>query len=246
VKRHPICCFCGGQTPATTIDHQPAKIVFPNKHRPEGLEFPACSVCNPQTAADEALLAFICRFAGSSRPQAARDFNRLRDIVSTIRHRFPGLLESMKGQRAWINQGGVLVHGGTINVNQPQVDLSLCRIAAKLTLATYYNTKSCPAQVGCLINTQWTHNQNTGAFQHVQNVIDAIPATATLQAGRWKTDDTFFLKHYFEGGHLFTGAIFHQAVALIAHLVEPGITVEWEDWQHVMALVPGKGIALVK
>jgi hypothetical protein len=135
LKQHPNCCFCGGKTPASTIDHQPARIVFPDKHRPKGLEFPACANCNRQTSADEALLAFVCRFAGSRRTNAARDFHRLRDIVGSVNRSFPGLRQKMHGQRLWARERGVWVRVGTIDVNQPQVRLGLCRIAAKLALA---------------------------------------------------------------------------------------------------------------
>jgi hypothetical protein len=56
VKTHPWCCFCGGSEAAVSLDHQPARIIFPDKHRPKGLEFPACAVCNNQTSPDEALV----------------------------------------------------------------------------------------------------------------------------------------------------------------------------------------------
>src|SRR5436309_9558979 len=127
LKQHPMCCFCGGQTSAATIDHQPARILFPDKLRPKGLEFPACTICNRQTSADEALLAFVCRFAGSHRANAARDFHRLRNIVGSVKQR------------------GVWVRVGAIDVNQPEVNQGLCRIAAKLALAIYYETRSTPA-----------------------------------------------------------------------------------------------------
>jgi hypothetical protein len=129
LKQHPMCCFCGGCTPATSIDHQPARIIFPEKHRPKGLEFPACAVCNGQTSADEALLAFICRFAGSFGAKAAHDFSRLKQIVHSINHSFPGLLRKM-----------------------PEVNLAACRIAAKLALAVYYDNSSGSASKDCRIN----------------------------------------------------------------------------------------------
>jgi hypothetical protein len=123
LKQHPMCCFCGGQTPASEIDHQPARIIFPDKHRPKGLEFPACADCNRQTSADEALLAFVCRFAGSHRTNAARDFNRLKDIVGSVNQSFPGLRQKMHGQRLWAMERGVWVRVGAIDVNQPEVNL---------------------------------------------------------------------------------------------------------------------------
>jgi hypothetical protein len=126
-------------------DHQPARIIFPDKHRPKGLEFPACADCNRQTSADEALLAFVCRFAGSHRTNAARDFNRLKDIVGSVNQSFPGLRQKMHGQRLWAMERDVWVRVGAIDVNQPEVNLGLCRIAAKLALAIYYESRSSPA-----------------------------------------------------------------------------------------------------
>src|SRR5262249_7694837 len=242
LKRHPQCCFCGGQIAAVTIDHQPARIIFPNKHPPKGLEFPACASCNRPTTADEALLAFVCRFAGSRRTNAARDFHRLKNVVRSINQSFPGLLQRMHGQRLWAKERGVWVRIGAIDVNQPEVNEGLCRIAAKLALAIYYETRSHPASTDCRINTQWTHCQNMDTVKHVQKVINTIPNQAVLQMGKWDTRDSFFLKYHFEGGRLFSAAIFHQSVALIAQLREPQIKTAWEKWQFVMAPTAGQGI----
>ena len=245
LKQHPMCCFCGGQTPASEIDHQPARIIFPDKHRPKGLEFPACADCNRQTSADEALLAFVCRFAGSHRTNAARDFNRLKDIVGSVNQSFPGLRQKMHGQRLWAMERGVWVRVGAIDVNQPEVNLGICRIAVKLALAIYYESRSSPASKDCRINTQWTHCQNAGAFKHVQNIIQAIPSRAILQMGKWNTQDSFFLKYHYEDGLLFSAAIFHQSVALMAQLREPGMRHHEQKWQFIMSPLPGTGITVL-
>ncbi len=243
LKAHPLCCFCGGKMQASTIDHQPARIIFPNKLRPKGLEFPACADCNRQTSADEALLAFVCRFAGSRRTNAAHDFNRLKDIVGSVDSSFPGLHQRMLGHRVWTMERGVFVRGGAIDVNQPEVNLGLCRVAAKLALAIYYETQSIPASQDCWINTQWTHSQNAEAFKNVKNIIQAIPSQATLQIGKWNTEDSFFLKYHYEDGQLFSAAIFHESVALLAKLCEPQAP-RGEKWQFIMSPLPGTGIAV--
>ena len=191
-KPNAMCCFCGGQTPATEADHQPAKILFPDKHRPKGMEFPACMVCNRQTAADEALLAFVCRFAGSHRPNAARDFHRLKDIVRSVNLAFPGLMARMHPQGLWAPERGVWQRVGAIDVNQPEVHQGLCRIAAKLALAIYYQTKSVPAAPACKINCQWNHSQNSDTFKSVQRIINSMSDQATLQMGQWTTQESFF------------------------------------------------------
>jgi hypothetical protein len=241
LKKHPVCCFCGGATQATTVDHQPAKIIFPNKHRPKGLEFPACTYCNRQSSADEALLALLCRTAGSLRFNATTDIQRLRDIHSTVASSFPNLLQKMNVGPKLIDTRGILVWGGAINVNQPEVDTSLCRVAAKLALAIYYETQSSPAVKDCWINTYWAHSQNAQTFKDVNNLIQAMPAQATLQMGMWNTEDSFFLKYLYDDGQLSLVAIFHESVALIACLCEPQVP-RGKRWQFTWSPQPSTGI----
>src|SRR3954447_5877308 len=100
--RHPFCCFCGGKAATEEIEHQPARIVFPEKHRPRGMEYPTCSRCNRQTALAEAVLAFICRFVGSFRENASKDLGRLKDVLKTVKQAYPGLLERMQAGRVTV------------------------------------------------------------------------------------------------------------------------------------------------
>jgi hypothetical protein len=245
LKAHPFCCFCGGTLPASTIDHQPAKIIFPNKHRPKGLEFPACDECNRQTGGDEALLALLCRTAGSVRTNSKSDSSRLKDIVASVETFFPGLVQRMNLRQVQNFEGGAWMERGAIDVNQPEVNQSFCRVAAKLALAIYYETQSTPAVKECWINTLWTHSQNAETFTSVKNTIKAMPNQATLQMGRWKTDDSFFLKYLYEGGQLFLVAIFHESVALVANLCEPNAP-RGEKWQFAMSPQPHTGITILK
>jgi len=38
LEANPMCIYCGGVTPAKTVEHIPAKIVFNRKQRPKGLD----------------------------------------------------------------------------------------------------------------------------------------------------------------------------------------------------------------
>jgi len=68
-----------------------------------------------------------------------------------------------------------------------------------------------------------------------------------LKQGKWKTDNSFFSKYYFEDGHLFSIAIFHQSIALVARLQEPNASPSaWEKWQYVMVPKPGIGIDVIQ
>lgn len=56
---HPTCCFCGGIRKSEEIEHMPSRIMFIEKHRPRGLEFPACKKCNDSTRKSEPIVAFF-------------------------------------------------------------------------------------------------------------------------------------------------------------------------------------------
>jgi hypothetical protein len=150
----------------------------------------------------------------------------------------------MRGHRSWKNKQGMLVPVGVIDVNQPEVNLGLCRIAAKLALAIYYENQLKPAAKDCRINTQWIHSQNAYAFKNVQNIIQAMPHQAILTMGKQNTEDSFFLKYHYGDGHLFIAAIFYEAVALIANLCEPQVPLQGEKWQFIMSPLPGTGITV--
>ncbi len=46
-EKHPMCCFCGGGTPAIEMDHIPARYLFTGRQWPEGYVFPEFPAGNP-------------------------------------------------------------------------------------------------------------------------------------------------------------------------------------------------------
>lgn len=53
------CVFCGGTVPATTIEHAPPRVMFVQKLRPKGHEFPACNRCNNGTSQQDQVAALM-------------------------------------------------------------------------------------------------------------------------------------------------------------------------------------------
>jgi hypothetical protein len=87
---HPLCCFCGGVTPATEEDHQPGRVFFRDREWPEGFVFPACSACNAVSRyAETAASVLAC--------SVADDFNRsqYRSRVASLRMNRPDLIAGM-------------------------------------------------------------------------------------------------------------------------------------------------------
>ena len=89
---HPLCCFCGGEEKAVNLDHQPARIMFPDGHRPKGVEFPACAARNQQTRQDEALVAFLARVTGKHRYPRDRFEKGLSKAIIAVSRAFPLVL----------------------------------------------------------------------------------------------------------------------------------------------------------
>lgn len=92
--KHPMCCFCGGKTPAVEIDHIPARHLFAGRQWPEGYEFPACAACNDESAEDELVMGFLVRIQLSN--MSADEEKELERAVWNIGDRHPELLKGMR------------------------------------------------------------------------------------------------------------------------------------------------------
>ena len=230
--------------PSETIDHQPAKIIFPDKIRPKGLEFPACKRCNGQTSVDECMLAFIARLTGSLRG-VGRD-SGLEKALKTINSAHPDLLLSMNGKRVGVGAGRTMP---AIDVNLPAINQGLCRLAAKLALATFYAETGMIAGPNTRINTMWAHNQRPDAAKDVHELLGRFPSSRQLKQGRWDTGDSFYVRFNIdENEHrtaLQLAAVFHESVALMAQFVEAGDASDWEQLAYTFAPNPERGISIV-
>ena len=95
LTRNPICCFCGGQTPAETEDHLPARSLFLNRRWPEGYVFPACRACNAGSSDDELVMAALVRL-GVMADLTAEGEADLERVLSGLRFRLPQVYQSLR------------------------------------------------------------------------------------------------------------------------------------------------------
>jgi hypothetical protein len=238
-----MCCFCGGGTAATTIDHQPARVMFPNKHRPKGLEFPACATCNRQTATHEALVGLFARVTGNHRYREAPSDKALGAAIAAVARSFPRLLAQIVG-RAWVAENGLYRPRLSINGNHAQVGRSAGLVAAKLGLAAYYQHFKAIAPPTVKINTLWTHNQNRNTTLAVNNLLRHMPESMFLQQGKdWDTQGSFYIRFFTGEPEVFSMmAILHESLALVADIRPATNTYGWMPWLHVWSPVPTRGI----
>ena len=227
------------------LDHQPPKIFFLNKHRPKGLEFPSCRVCNKQSARHEPVVAFYARALGNHRLEDGsldKGFDRARRAVERS---FPSLIEQTR-RDTLVVRNGLLQPALAFDVNHQQVRTSAGIVAAKLGLAMYYLQFHRPAPVTVRIGTMWTHKQNMERAQIVNRLLKSLPHDIYLKQGEdWDTQDTFFIRHFAEGETFWMVAIIHGCISLIAQVTNTATTAHRVVGELVWSPVGGRGIQLV-
>jgi hypothetical protein len=248
LAEHPLCCFCGGHTVATTVDHVPPKILFQNKHRPKGLEFPDCETCNKSSSQDDSVLALVVRVAASATGmEFAKPDQSFHDIISTVCQAHPGLIARSLHRPKWRSVNGLRRNVAALNLEAPEYTDSLCRTAAKMALATYYSEVGRPAPVGSLVGTLWLHGQHSsneqfGAITALLQLLPKLPQEASLIQGEWSTAGQFFARHLLDAGMLHTVAVAYRSLALMASVQLPESTEPFTDWQRGW-IVTDKGLA---
>jgi len=92
---HPWCCFCGGQTLATTEDHVPARSIFDSRNWPEGYNFPACDRRNRLTRLDEVVIAMLSRIRNRDDLTTELQGLEMRHAMAGVQNNFPDAYEVM-------------------------------------------------------------------------------------------------------------------------------------------------------
>jgi len=238
IELNPKCCFCGGTVDAATIEHQPAKIIFPDKHRPKGLEFPSCLACNQQTARDEVLVALVARMGISPSGKDAGLDSKIDDIIKSINSLWPGLLPALlKTSEEHDARAGT----STIVLNHPQINDSIDRVCAKSALATYYYETGMIACEKSVVETKWAVDQQ-GTNAAASHLSDMLPKSAVLKQGKWDTTSTFFLRYHVQERFIYQATMLYGSIVLIAKL---SIGSPPESWRPSMTRwfpSPGAGI----
>ena len=193
ISDHPFCCFCGGTQPTTSIDHVPSRQMFFRRHRPQGLESPACNRCNKITGAHEQFAAMLARtFPDADSRDASKEIEKL---MRAVHRQSPAVLAEM--WPSWRQQYDFQKHfgaghkGGALSVNGPLVNQSIKMFGAKLMMALHYHCAGniVPADGGVAIKwfTNWDRVNNTIP----DSLFSLQGPPKTLQQGNWSVPDQF-------------------------------------------------------
>lgn len=194
VAEHPYCCYCGGGTSATTVDHVPSRQMFSLRRRPKGLEVPACAPCNQATRQYEQVAAMFGRVYPDSSVAAEQD--ELRRIMNAVFSNVPGLLEELKPsarQRRRIAGSGIRLPdvGGALNCGGPILNRCIQKFGAKLGFALQYHEAGLivPAQGGVAV--RWFTNFDSMMGNIPSLLFQLLGEPKTLRQGKWSANDQF-------------------------------------------------------
>ena len=198
---HPICCFCGGETPATTEDHIPNRAFFAERNWPEGYIFPACEACNHGTAENEGIVSTIARTGPHSgqAPDVEQVMDRIRSLGTNRPDVVRELLSATAGQkrrslrRADIEKpsNGLLSEFKMIKPDGPLVSHAIHIYCAKLSLALYYLHTGHIASKSSQVSILWFSNGNW-MNEDVPDLFREFPnAVADLERNKRQLSDQF-------------------------------------------------------
>jgi len=149
LKAHPICCFCGGATPATTEDHVPCRAVFDQRVWPEGYSFPACENCNALTRHDENVLAFLTRINPGEKPLSDSQKSEMQRCMAAMHRTYPeaflALRPSPNYVRGFLKERGIQRPPGAflhdvpiLQISRPEFVNPFRQFGIKLFCALHY------------------------------------------------------------------------------------------------------------
>lgn len=134
------CVYCS--RPPESVEHMPPIGLFARRHRPQGLEFPACKACNNGTRAADLATAFIAKVRPFHGETSDPLFLEARAQTSGLNQLVPGLMDEVFGnsrmENTWVRSpGGLLQRMVRVHADGPVLAGMLTTFAAKLGMALF-------------------------------------------------------------------------------------------------------------
>lgn len=246
---HPVCAFCGGQVPATTIDHIPARTCFPDRAGPEGFEFPACDKCQAATRLDEMAFAMFVRGNDPSDENYRKDevLSAYRGLKNNLPHLAPFFGISRQDKRRTLREKGLKKPLNMSIDDIPmigfplEIDAHLHRYARKIAAALYYREKGKPIGLDFMLWTHWAQATDRKQMNRVLQVANMSPFTTIGSRSNLKFGDRFAYKFdKSDENDLFTAvAQFGKGLVLVMMVADAESAIELEeegDWIKASAM----------
>ena len=199
------CIFCGGLSPATTVDHQPARSLFDRREWPEGYDFPACDPCNQASKDAEHKLAVLTRIDSEREDDPVRR-KEFRKYLVGMRNNFPGLIAPLSAneKRRFLKSAAITRSPGRALADihvagiQAAAAEELLNIAInKLLRALHWKHTRHIVRWGEGVKATWYTNTNfTDFFQSEEaKFYTALPACPPIVRNRRDLSDQFAYRY---------------------------------------------------
>lgn len=208
---HP-CVYCAGSRPSGTVDHMPPRGVFDKKHRPPGLEFPCCHVCNDATRRADQVAALLSRIDHEDLPPERHA--ELQAHLQAVFNNHPGLLEELFApSRSLIPPPP---GSQSIFVGGPILSRYMDAFAAKFGFAMHAEIHGQALARSGGVAARWFSNAEIMQAKFPAGILELMGEPETLRQGRFEVSDQFGYQWRAQDGYgVYLGA-FRRAFAIVA------------------------------
>lgn len=238
--KHQFCCFCGGDTPTTTLDHVPNRASFPNREGPEGYEFPACATCQTDTRLDE--IAFSCMVHFNNHDEELFDEQGFTRVMVGLRNNLPHLYDfkkltpnekrrALKDLKIERPAGVPLAEVGLVALH-PEFNLRTQRYLWKLTRALFYKHVGRPPKMSSIAWSAWSQGVAGNMNKSLEDWMAITPLVVQGVRSNFDFGDRFRYRinysdeneAFVAAGQFGTGLIFY--LALVSDVIAAQLDLE--------------------
>ena len=253
---NPWCCFCGGTTPATTVDHVPARTCFKGRAFPETFEFPACAPCNNASRLDEIAFSFFVKMIDHTHDnfEGSEAERTISGMANNLPHLLPIPSRDGRRNRDSLNRMGLQKPRGRVFSELPMAAIPhsahepIKRYARKIACALHYREKGRPASA----THQMVANRGQLLDRPFMESVEGFLTMPNLQVGNRRNvnfgnqfayryigaddPDVFGVIAQFGTGMVIASMVVEQSVAerLLRDGKEIGFPEDHEPWISVM------------
>lgn len=197
---HPVCCFCGGEEPSTTIDHIPARSCFVGRQWPEGFEFPACAQCQNASRKDELAFSFYVRALDGRRADDGSMGKMLEGLANNLPEFVPDLSVSAREKRSTYSRMGLIKPAGSIMGELPvfriplQLHDVMMRYAMKIACAIFYREKGRVAPTDYCMHVAWGQAIDRKFIERSMDFIEMTPMITVGSRSNFEMGNQFIYR----------------------------------------------------
>ena len=184
----------------------PPRIVFLNKDRPSGLEFPACKECNEGSRTSDLVVGLFSRISFAPiRPVQIQEFGQ---ILDQLVRREPSLvkeLEPTPDQKDFARMAANDIDLSAFNCRGPILRSHMLSFAAKLAAALHYQTVGTCVPNGGRIYSLWLTNETIFDGSFPSALAEMLGEVKIIRQGKKTSDSQFWFQSDFDRGESVVG-----------------------------------------